>query len=106
MPAKIRFVLQVRLKAGKLETFLSGYDALLDRLNQGVPGMLAHQACVSLDDPSACMITSEWENLDTYQAWEVSPEHRALTLPLRACWDEAKLVKYVIRAEARTHTEP
>lgn len=101
MSTKIRFTLRVRLRPGQEEAFLNGYGALLERLNRGVPGMLAHQACRSLDDPLAWMITSEWEDRDRYEEWEKSEEHRALTLPLRACWDEARLVKYLVRAEAR-----
>jgi heme-degrading monooxygenase HmoA len=97
---KLRFVLQVRLKAGREGDFLRIYGALRDRVSAGVPGNLAHQACRSQEDPLVWMITSEWENAETYQDWEQSPEHRALTLPLRDCWDEAKRTLYDIRMEA------
>ena len=96
---KVRFVLQVQLKPGQEETFLRLYGAIRDRVARGVRGNLAHQACQSLDDPQAWMITSEWQDLDTYLEWERDPEHRALTAPLRECWESAKLIKYGVRAE-------
>jgi len=49
------------------------------------------------------MIFSQWENADAAEQWERSPEHRELTMPLRACWDEAQSVRYDIGVVARRH---
>jgi heme-degrading monooxygenase HmoA len=96
---KIRFALHVRLKPGQEDTFLRHYGAIRDRVALGVRGNLSHQACQSQEEPLSWIITSEWEDLDSCLEWERSEEHRALVTPLRDCWDEAKLVRYAIRAE-------
>jgi heme-degrading monooxygenase HmoA len=99
---KARFVLQVHLKPGQEERFLQIYDAIHRRVGQGVRGHLVHQLCQGADDPLTWAITSEWEDMESCLEWEHSPEHRALTMPLRDCWDEAKAVRYLVRVET-TH---
>ncbi len=99
---KVRFVLQVHLKPEREADFLRLYDAIHRRVAQGVKGHFVHQLSQGIDDPLNWLITSEWEDLDSCMEWERSPEHRALVMPLRDCWDEAKSIKYELRVET-TH---
>ena len=47
------------------------------------------------------MITSEWEWIDDFLAWEATDEHRELAKPLRDCIDKATSLKYVVVEETR-----
>lgn len=94
---RTRFVLQVRLKPGCEDEFLRLYVAIRDRVARGVPGCLAHEAGQAVDDSLAWIVTSEWRERESYEAWERDAEHRALTAPLRALFAEARLTKYTIR---------
>ena len=95
------FVLQVKVKPDREAEFLQRFDALRSRVAQGLDGHVVHQLCQSMDDPARWMIFSLWESVAAAEQWERSPEHRELTVPLRACWDEAQRSRYEIRVEAR-----
>jgi heme-degrading monooxygenase HmoA len=95
------YVLQVRVKPGQEDEFLRRYDALSERVAEGVEGHVVHQLCQGIDEPDRWLILSQWENLEASQAWDRSQEHRDLTLPLRECWDEAQRTGYVVRLETR-----
>jgi heme-degrading monooxygenase HmoA len=92
-----RFTLSVRLKPGREEDLMRAYDALRRRV-AAAEGLVGHQLCQSLDDPDRWMITSEWESVEASSAWDRSPEHDRLTLPLRDCWQSAEAAKYVVRS--------
>jgi heme-degrading monooxygenase HmoA len=47
---------------------------------------------------------SGWDDLAASQEWERSEEHRALTIPLRECWDGAARSGYETRVETRRRT--
>jgi heme-degrading monooxygenase HmoA len=97
-----RFSLDVRIKEGKEDELLRLYGALRERLEQGVPGLVVHQLCEAGGDERRWLITSEWTDAESNRAWEASEDHRRLTLPLRDCWEEARLTHYDVRAEVRT----
>ena len=97
----VRFSLEVRIKAGREDDLLRGYGALRERLEQGVPGLVVHQLCEADGDERRWLITSEWVDAESNRAWESSDEHRQLTLPLRDCWEEARLSHYDVRSEVR-----
>jgi heme-degrading monooxygenase HmoA len=98
----VRFALEVRLKPGREDDVRAAYGRLRDRLEQGVDGLIVHQLCEASGDEGRWLITSEWRDADANRAWESSDEHRALTMPLRDCWQEAKLTHYDVRVEFRT----
>lgn len=98
-PARARIVFLVRVPAEDTERFLTAYERIRYEVAEGVPGHLLDQVCQSPADPEQWLITSEWESLDHFVAWEQSPGHRDLAGPMRACMTEARSVKFEIRAE-------
>jgi heme-degrading monooxygenase HmoA len=101
-----RVVFVLRLKPGTSEKFLEAYEAIRDDVARGVPGHIVDQVCQSPEDEDAWLITSEWESLDDFLAWERTEEHRELAKPLRECFAEAKSLKYVVREETRGAETP
>jgi heme-degrading monooxygenase HmoA len=97
----VRFALEVRLKPGREGDLRAGYGKLRDRLEGGVDGLIVHQLCEAQGDDRRWLITSEWRDAESNRAWESSDEHRALTMPLRDCWEEAKLSHYEVQSEFR-----
>jgi len=97
----VLFVLQVRVKPGREQDFLERYEQLAKRVAEGLDGHLLHQLCQHTDEPDRWLVASVWETLDASQEWERSEEHRALTMPLRECWDDAQRAGYEVRVETR-----
>jgi heme-degrading monooxygenase HmoA len=98
---KGRVVFVLQLKPGTSEQFLQAYEGIRHDVAQGVRGHIVDQVCQSPEDPDAWLITSEWESLDDFLAWEATEEHRELAKPLRDCFAEARSLKYVVREETR-----
>jgi heme oxygenase (mycobilin-producing) len=96
---KGRVVFTLRLKPGMQEEFLRAYESIRYEVAGGVKGHILDQVCQSPDDPDLWLITSEWESLDDFLAWEATQEHRDLAKPLRDCIAEARSLKYVVREE-------
>ena len=96
---KGRVVFLLRLKPGTADQFLEAYDSIRDLVAEGVPGHLVDQVCSAPDDPDSWMITSEWENLESFLAWERTEEHRDLVKPMRECFAEARSLKFEVREE-------
>jgi heme-degrading monooxygenase HmoA len=96
---KGRVVFHIHLKPGREDDFLQAYEATRHLVAQGVEGHIVDQVCQSIDDPQAWLITSEWESIDNFLAWEQMQEHRDLAKPMRDCWDEARSHKFVVRVE-------
>jgi heme oxygenase (mycobilin-producing) len=92
-------VFELRLKPGREDDFLAAYEAIRHEVADGVEGHIVDQVCRSLDDPLAWLITSEWQSIDAFTAWEQTEEHRELVKPMRDCWDEARSYKYVVQVE-------
>ena len=96
---KGRVVFVLRLKPGRQDDFLEAYNGIRNLVAQGVRGHLVDQVCQSVDDPLTWVITSEWEDIEDFLAWERTEEHRDLVKPMRECWDEARSTKCVVREE-------
>jgi heme-degrading monooxygenase HmoA len=103
--AGVRFLLRVRVPKDRKEEFLARYAALARRIEDGLPGHIAHELCQSQEDPERWAIVSRWESLEASRAWEQSADHKALTMPLRDCWVEAERSAYVVRVETRRRKE-
>jgi heme-degrading monooxygenase HmoA len=95
------FILQVQVKEGHEEAFLDRYDALQKRIAEGLEGHRVHRLAQDVDDSRRWLIESHWEDAESARDWEQSDEHRALTMPLRECWDEARRTAYTVRVETR-----
>src|SRR5215216_3799947 len=96
-----RVVFVIKLKPGMSEQFLEAYEGVRHEVASGVKGHIVDQVCQSPEDPDSWLITSEWESLDDFLAWEATEEHRDLAKPLRECMADAKSFKYVVREETR-----
>jgi heme oxygenase (mycobilin-producing) len=94
-----RVVFTLKLKEGMSDDFLKAYEAIRYEVAQGVPGHIVDQVCQSPDDPDSWLITSEWEKLEDFLAWEATEEHRELARPLRECVAEGRSMKFVVREQ-------
>jgi heme-degrading monooxygenase HmoA len=95
-------VFLIRIKPGTQEQFLKAYEGIRHDVAEGVDGHLVDQVCQSPDDPESWLITSEWESLEHFLAWERTEEHRDLVKPMRDCFAEARSLKFEVREET-TH---
>jgi heme oxygenase (mycobilin-producing) len=96
---KGRVVFLIRIKPGTEEQFLAAYEGIRHLVAEGVPGHLVDQVCRQPDDPDSWLITSEWESLEHFLAWERTQEHRDLVKPMRECFAEARSLKFEIVQE-------
>jgi len=97
--SKGRVVFILQLKPGTSEQFLAAYESIRYDVAKGVPGHILDQVCQSPDDEDRWLITSEWESLEHFLAWEATEEHRELVKPMRDCFAEARSLKYLVRQE-------
>ena len=95
-----RVVFTLRLRPGMSDEFLKAYEGIRYEVAQGVPGHILDQVCQSPDDPDFWCITSEWENLEDFLAWERTEEHRELARPLRECVAEGNSMMFVVREQS------
>jgi heme-degrading monooxygenase HmoA len=96
---KARVVFLLKLKPGTAEQFFEAYEGVRHDVAGGVAGHLVDQVCQDPNDPESVVITSEWEDLEDFLAWERTEEHRDLVKPMRECFAEARSLKYVVRRE-------
>ncbi|TDB79149.1 MULTISPECIES: antibiotic biosynthesis monooxygenase [unclassified Micromonospora] len=96
---RARIVFLVRVAQERTEDFLRAYEAVRHLVAEGVPGHLVDQVCRSVTDPEQWLITSEWESLADFEAWERSPEHREQVRPMRECFTDARSLRFVIHAQ-------
>ncbi|HUY45928.1 MAG TPA: antibiotic biosynthesis monooxygenase family protein [Streptosporangiaceae bacterium] len=96
---RARIVFLIRVPAERAHDFLTAYEKIRYEVAEGVPGHLVDQVCQSPADPEQWLITSEWESLGTFEAWERSPGHRELVRPMRECMTEARSLRFAIRLQ-------
>jgi heme-degrading monooxygenase HmoA len=96
---KGRVVFMLKLKPGTSEQFLEAYELIRLDVAEGVPGHLVDQVCQDPEDEDNWLITSEWESLEHFLAWERTEEHRDLVKPMRECFAEARSLKYEVVKE-------
>lgn len=101
---RARVLFLVRVPGDRTAAFLDAYERIRYAVADGVPGHLVDQVCQAADDPEQWLITSEWERLADFEAWERSPDHRDLVAPLRDCITERRSVRFTVRAETRRRT--
>lgn len=98
-PARARVVFLIRVPAERAGDFLRAYEKIRYEVAEGVPGHLVDQVCQSPADPEQWLITSEWDSMESFEAWERSSGHRELVRPMRECMTEAKSLRFTIRVQ-------
>lgn len=96
---RARVVFLIRVPADRTDDFLAAYEQIRFEVANGVPGHLVDQVCQSPADPEQWLITSEWESMASFEAWEASPDHRTLVRPMRECMSEARSIRFHIRLQ-------
>ncbi|HYS38806.1 MAG TPA: antibiotic biosynthesis monooxygenase family protein [Pseudonocardiaceae bacterium] len=96
---RARVVFLIRVPAERTQDFLDAYQQIRYEVADGVPGHIVDQVCQSPADPEQWLITSEWDSMASFEAWEKSPGHRTLAAPMRACMSEARSIRFDIRME-------
>lgn len=96
--SRARVLFLVRVPQERVAEFLSTYERIRYQV-AAVEGHLIDQVCRSVTDPEQWLITSEWQSLAHFEAWERSPGHRELAAPLRACATEARSLRFAIWTE-------
>jgi heme-degrading monooxygenase HmoA len=96
---KGRVVFLIQLKGGREKEFLEAYQAIRAQVAREVKGHLVDQLGQAIDDPRNWLLTSEWQCIDNFLAWERDPTHHQLVKRMRDCWDEARSMKYVVLLE-------
>jgi heme oxygenase (mycobilin-producing) len=97
--SRARVVFLIRVPTERTEEFLDAYEKIRYQVAEGVPGHIVDQVCQSSGDPEQWLITSEWDSLESFQAWEESPDHRMLVRSMRECMTEARSIRFTVRAQ-------
>lgn len=96
---RARVVFLIRVEPDRTTEFLQAYEQIRHLVADGVPGHVRDQVCRSSTDPAQWLITSEWERLEDFEAWERTQDHRDLVRPMRACFSDARSLRFRIMAE-------
>jgi heme-degrading monooxygenase HmoA len=97
-----RVVFLVQVPPERQAEFLDAYEAVR-HVVASVDGHIVDQVCQSSTDPDQWLITSEWETIDHFLAWERSPGHRELAAAMRSCITEARSLRFVVRETTANH---
>jgi heme-degrading monooxygenase HmoA len=100
-PFRLRVVLLCHVQDGAQQQFLDAYEQIRHNV-ASIPGHVSDQLCQSIDDPSAWLITSEWESAPPFIAWVDSQAHRDLVKPLHSCVRDTRSLRYSIMRETPT----
>ncbi|MFC8447509.1 SchA/CurD-like domain-containing protein [Kitasatospora sp. NPDC057223] len=97
--SRLRVVLMLEIQDGAQQRFLDVYEKLRHRV-ASVPGHVSDQLCQSIDDPRQWLITSEWNDPDSFLAWVDSPAHREMVKPMHGCVsDRFRSLRYNVLRE-------
>lgn len=97
--SRLRVVLMLEIQDGAQQRFLDVYEKLRHKV-ASVPGHVSDQLCQSIDDPRQWLITSEWNDPDSFLAWVDSPAHREMVKPMHGCVsDRFRSLRYNILRE-------
>src|SRR5580693_7398326 len=92
----VRLVVDVLIKPESRDDLLGAYAALRRRVEQE-PGLIGHQLCECSDDGERWLVISEWESLESSNAWDASDDHARLLAPMRACFAQASRSSFNVR---------
>ena len=88
-------MVQVTVDEGMEEDFERTFRQIAPEIDK-TPRLIQHQVIRAIDDPHSYIMLSEWETVDAFDEWEVTPEHRNLVKPLTAMWHGARIKKYEV----------
>lgn len=100
-PFRLRVMLLCHVQDGAQQRFLDAYEQIRHSV-ASIPGHVSDQLCQSIDDPSAWLITSEWDSAPPFLAWVDSEAHRDLVKPLHGCVRDTRSLRYSIMRETPT----
>ncbi|WP_031072978.1 SchA/CurD-like domain-containing protein [Streptomyces sp. NRRL WC-3742] len=93
---RLRVVLMLEIQDGAQQRFLDVYEQLRHQV-AAVPGHVSDQLCQSINDPRQWLITSEWEDQETFLKWVDSPAHREMVKPMHGCVsDNFRSLRYAV----------
>ncbi|MFI6157202.1 SchA/CurD-like domain-containing protein [Kitasatospora sp. NPDC051170] len=93
---RLRVVLMLEIQDGAQQRFLDVYEQLRHQV-ASVPGHVSDQLCQSINDPRQWLITSEWEDQETFLRWVDSPAHREMVKPMHGCVsDNFRSLRYAV----------
>ncbi|MEE1788836.1 SchA/CurD-like domain-containing protein [Streptomyces sp. SP17BM10] len=96
---RLRVVLMLEIQDGAQQRFLDVYEQLRHQV-AAVPGHVSDQLCQSINDPRQWLITSEWEDQETFLQWVDSDAHREMVKPMHGCVsDNFRSMRYVVLRE-------
>lgn len=84
--------------AGKEQEFEEGFAAVLEHLGR-VPGHVASRLYEDVQSVGSYLIFSEWNSLESFQAFLQSPEFRKVT-----AWGKAEILRARPRHKVYTNT--
>ncbi|HEX4705195.1 MAG TPA: antibiotic biosynthesis monooxygenase family protein [Pseudonocardiaceae bacterium] len=96
---RARVVFLIRVPTERTRDFLAAYEKIRYEVADGVPGHIVDQVCQSPADPEQWLITSEWDTIESFAAWERTDDHRALVRPMRECMTEARSIRFTVRMQ-------
>jgi heme-degrading monooxygenase HmoA len=86
-----------RVQPGTGLAFEAAFREVSSRV-RGTDGHLGDRLLRDATDPAAYVLVGEWESIEKFHAWEDSPIHREVTVPMRPFWADA--VRRVIYHQA------
>lgn len=86
----IRVTLNMKVKEGKEQDFERAWRNVAEYTSR-VPGNLRQALCIDQREPNLFVITSDWEDSESFRRFERSEEQDILTSPLRAFRESASM---------------
>jgi heme-degrading monooxygenase HmoA len=96
---KLRVLYLIRIAEGGREGFLRAYEDVRKAV-AAEPGHLSEQLGAPVDETSReWVITSEWEDLESFLAWVQGDGHRDLVAPMGAWIEQARSLRFHVLRE-------
>jgi heme-degrading monooxygenase HmoA len=95
---RLRVVLLLDVLDGRQQAFLAAYEQIRHQV-AAVRGHISDQLCQSLGNSSQWLITSEWEDSESFLEWVESAAHRKMVEPLHGCVRDTTSLRFLITAE-------
>jgi heme-degrading monooxygenase HmoA len=96
----VRATLHMKVKQGRAGDFEDAWRKIAEEVRRA-PGNVRQALLRDPEDPDSFVVTSDWENRDSFTAFERSPEQDDLTAPLRDLRESGRMEVH----ELVTHIE-